>query len=82
MTDHIILTVRSQKNNFDVDMELPSKISIADLAPQLLENLKAIAPHQFMGVEEIRLRCGNYTLKQNDTLDSAYVYDGAILEVI
>ena len=82
MIDHVIVTVRSEANGFDVDMELPSKVTVEDLAPQLLENLKAIAPHQFIGIEEIKIKYGKNILNFKDTLDSSYVYDGSILEII
>ncbi len=82
MTDHVIVTVRSKENNFDIDMELPLKISIADLGPQLLENLKAIAPNQFRGKEGIQLRYRNMSLKSTETLETACVFDGSIIEIV
>lgn len=82
MVDHVIVTVKSQNEMFNVDMELPSKIRLGDLAPQLLENLKAISPHQFIGKTEIKLKCRNKTLSPNETLETEYVYDGAIIEVM
>ena len=82
MIDHVIVTVRSTEKGFDIDMELPSKIAISDLATQLLENLKAIAPHYFIGKESIQLQCRNKILTGSQTLEKEYVYDGAIIEVI
>lgn len=81
MIDHVIVTVRSKENNFDIDMELPSKISIADLGPQLLENLKAIAPEQFRGKENIQMRYRDVTLKSTETLETGCVFDGSIIEI-
>lgn len=82
MIDHVIVTIRSKENNFDIDMELPSKISIADLGPQLLENLKAIAPSQFRGKESIQMRFRDVTLKSTETLESGCVFDGSIIEIV
>lgn len=82
MIDHVIVTIRSKENNFDIDMELPSKISIADLAPQLLENLKAIAPNQFRGKESIQMRYRNVALKSTETLEIGCVFDGSIIEIV
>lgn len=82
MIDHVIVTVRADSGRFEEDMELPSKISIADLAPQLLENLKAMSPYQFSGRSEIRLKCGQTILDDEDTLEKGHVWDGAVLEVL
>ena len=82
MTDHVSLTVRSKANDFIIDMELPTKISIADLEPQLLENLKAIAPHQFMEKDEIHIRYMDNVLKPTETLATSCVWDGTIIDVI
>lgn len=82
MTEHVIVTVRSKENNFDVDMELPSKIFIADLSAQLLENLKVIAPNQFMGKENIQMRYRGVALKSTETLESGCVFDGSIIEIV
>lgn len=82
MIDHVIVTIRSKENNFDIDMELPSKISIADLGPQLLENLKAIAPSQFRGKESIQMRFRDIALKSTETLESGCVFDGSIIEIV
>lgn len=82
MIDHTILSVRSVENNFEIDMELPSKISVADLAPQLLENLKAISPHHFMGKEYIKIKYKNIILKETDTLEKSGIWDGSIIEIV
>lgn len=82
MIDHIIVTIRSKENNFDIDMELPSKISVSDLSPQLLENLKAIAPNQFKGKENIQMRYRGVALKPTETLESGCVFDGSIIEIV
>lgn len=82
MIDHVIVTIRSKENNFDIDMELPTKISITDLGPQLLENLKAIAPNQFRGKENIQIRYRDVTLKPMETLESGCVFDGSIIEIV
>lgn len=82
MIDHVIVTIRSKENNFDIDMELPSKISIADLGPQLLENLKAISPSQFRGKESIQMWYRDVILKPTETLESGCVFDGSIIEIV
>lgn len=82
MIDHVIVTVRSKENNFEIDMELPSKISISDLAPQLLENLKAIAPNKFRGKEGIKMRYRGSALKSTETLETGCVFDGSIIEIV
>lgn len=82
MIDHTIVTVRSKVNDFEIDMELPSKISIADLGPQLLENLKAIAPNLFRGKETIQMRYREVALKSTETLESGCVFDGSIIEIV
>lgn len=82
MTDHVIVTVRSKENNFEIDMELPLKVSVADLGPQLLENLKAIAPTLFRGKESIEMQYRDVTLKSTETLESGCVFDGSIIEIV
>lgn len=82
MTDHVIVTVRSKENKFDIDMELPAKLPVEDLAPKLLENLRAIAPEQFRGKESIQMKYRDAVLKPTETLESGKVFDGSIIEIV
>lgn len=81
MTDHVIVTLCDDEG-FEADMELPEKIPLSDLAPQLLENLKAMAPQHFSGREQIRVKFRDRLLEENETLERAYVWDGSVLCIV
>lgn len=81
MTDHVIVTVYSKENEFELDMELPMKMPISELAPGLLENLKVINGQLFRGKEGISLKYRGTELKSTETLETACVFDGSLIEV-
>lgn len=81
MTDHVIVTVCSKENDFEIDMELPMKMPISELAPGLLENLKVINGQLFRGKDCIHLRYRGNELKSTETLETACVFDGSVIEV-
>jgi len=67
----------------EYDMELPINMAISELSIKLLEALKTLEPEHFQSTSCIGLRFDeeNRFLRNDETLESAHIWDGSILTV-
>jgi hypothetical protein len=84
MIDSVIITVRNNTLGTELDMELPAVMAIYELKKRLLDTLKAIDWHTYgawSAIGMIFTETGN-ELADEDTLESATVWDGSIINII
>lgn len=80
--DYTIVTLRFGENAFEVDLELPLKLSIGELTKKLLVTLKAIDYERFARIDGIGLVFQGRRLDLELTLEHYGVWDGSYLTVI
>ena len=78
--DRIIATVVLSKQR-SIDMELPAFMPISELSTKVLETICVLYPDKWDNADEIRLLFMGHPLRNDTTLASNGVWDGAYLEV-
>jgi hypothetical protein len=63
-------------------MELPVFLPVKDLGEKLLETLRTLSPADYAKTSALRLRHAGRELEDAETLASAGLWDGGILETI
>lgn len=81
MIDAVIVTVKAEKQEICVDMELPAQLAVKELAARLLESLKEIDRNKFRNIEKLSLFYDGTQLPDDATLASEAIWDGSILIV-
>ena len=64
---------------FDVDMELPTFLSLGELSKKILETLRLCYPSACSGTFEMRISYNGAMLAETDTLASRGIWDGSVL---
>lgn len=80
MIDHILASVKIGGNDFD--MELPVKIKMHNLVPQIVLTVKQNKPE--CKIEEnanVHIYYENNIIPETKTLEECYIWDGAALEI-
>ncbi|MDR1376340.1 MAG: EsaB/YukD family protein [Synergistaceae bacterium] len=77
MPDSFIVTVVS--GNFEVDLEIPSRLAFAEMKDKLLEILKTLDEKEFQDWRACSLRHRGHLLADGETLASVGAFDGARL---
>ena len=78
--DRIIATVVLSKQR-SIDMELPAFMPISELSTKVLETICVLYPDKWDNADEIRLLFMGHRMRNDTTLASNGVWDGAYLEV-
>jgi len=83
MTAAVILTVKIAGARKEYDMELPANSPMKELTLKLLMAFKEIERDLFLGVESVRVKydADNRYLTDEETLESAAVWDGSVITV-
>ena len=79
--DYAIVTVRILKLNWQKDMELPSKMSIKNLAPLVLEMLKNYDISTFRDFSVLEFVFNGKKLNGEASLADYMIWDGSILDL-
>ncbi len=79
--DRVIATVVLSKQ-CSIDMELPAFIPIGELSVKILETISVLYPDKWNNSDEIKLRFMGQPLRNDTTLASNGVWDGAYLGVV
>ena len=84
MLNSVILTVKVEGEEVTYDMEFPANVPAGDLCDRLLVVFKSIDAEAFRDVERITLRMkrSGKLIGDEETLESAEVWDGSIVTVI
>ena len=80
--DLFIVTIIFGDENSELDMELPSQLSIGELRIRIFEILKNLHEDVFEGWHSCGLEFKNRVLEDNETLLKAGVFDGSRLYVV
>lgn len=80
--ENVIVTLRIQPSNRQLDMELPAFAPIGQLRQQLPEILSQADPARFARVQRIRLRKDGAELEEDGTLAQYGIWDGSFLDVL
>lgn len=79
--EYALVTVRAEKMHWQVDMELPARMKIRELAVRILETLKLHEEERFSHVSEIHLFHERKKLHKDATLSDYGIWDGGILDI-
>lgn len=74
-----ILTVMSEDEEFETDMELPSEMPVSELCKQILAILKGVDSDKFGDIQKCSLEYNNRVLNDDDTLLKVGAFDGSRL---
>ena len=80
--ENVIVTLRIQPSNRQLDMELPAFAPIGQLRQQLLEVLSQADPVGFARVQRIRLQRDGAELDADMSLAQYGIWDGSFLEIL
>lgn len=78
--DRVIVTVVPSEQ-CSIDMELPAFMPISELSVKLLETISVLYPDKWDNADEIKLLFMGRPLRNNTTLASNGVWDGAYLKI-
>lgn len=81
MPDSFIVTIRHKAENFEIDLEIPSRLSFSAFKAKLLEILKMINAKAFYGWSNYTLSFKGDRLGEQETLAQAGAFDGSVLEI-
>ena len=81
MPDRCIVTVRTQNDSFEIDLDIPSRIPFGAFRRDLLGILKTLEASEFGPWEDCSLRCKARVFDEQDTLTGIGAFDGSILTV-
>lgn len=83
MLNSVILTVKVERTELEYDMEFPANIPGTELCVKLLTALKNIESDIFRSIEKISIRVerSGELLGDEQTLESACIWDGSIITV-
>ncbi len=79
--ENVIVTVRLTPGGKSLDMELPSFIPIEELGQRILETLRVLNPTSYLSIEGLRFWDHGREITGTDTLASAGLWDGSILDI-
>ena len=84
MIQAVMVTIKVDRTDHEYDMELPANLKIAELSSKLLDSFKNIESDMFRTIERIKLRFDGEDrfLEDEETLESACVWDGNIITVV
>lgn len=81
MNDHVIVSIRLVDGSYEADVELPSKMPMKKLIPELRAFLTKLAPSVFHDNQDIELYNNGVLLAENETLISRGIWDGGIIDI-
>ncbi len=79
--DYAVVTIRIESFHWQKDMELPTKMSIKNLAPMILEMLKDYDPDLFDSVSSLLFFHDGKKLNEEASLADYNIWDGSILDM-
>jgi len=82
MVEKVIVTLCIPREHWQVDFELPTFLSCAELGKRLLGALREMDGIRFGNWEKLRFRFRNRILEQEKTLCQYGVWDGSKLELL
>lgn len=74
-----IITLRTQDSQFEQDMELPTNLTVGELAARILETLRVLDWQRFSSFADPILISGGKALDKTKTLDALGIWDGSII---
>lgn len=80
--ENVIVTLRIQPANRQLDVELPAFAPVGQLRQQLLDVLSQADPVGFARVSYIRLQKDGAELEEDRSLAQYGIWDGSILDVL
>lgn len=80
--ENVIVTLRIQPSNRQLDMELPAFAPIGQLRQQLLEVLSQADPVGFARVSSIRLQSDGAAMDESLSLAQYGIWDGSFLDIL
>jgi hypothetical protein len=82
MPDSFIVTIANASRSFEVDLEIPSRVPLAEFKGKLLGILKILADYEFGGWRDCALIHKNRELAARETLANAGAFDGSRLVIV
>ncbi|MBQ9526673.1 MAG: hypothetical protein IJR68_03600 [Fretibacterium sp.] len=79
--DVFIVTVVTERGDFEADMALPSLLTVGELRGKLIGILKILDGERFRDWRGCRLRYGHRLLQDRDNLAEAGAFEGSRLVV-
>jgi len=79
--DYAIVTIRIERLDWQVDLELPANLPLKELSGKILETLKLYREDLFEEVSALRLFYMDRELDREGSLAAYGIWDGSILEV-
>lgn len=79
--DYVMITLRTEKGDFEADFELPAKMPLKRFSALILQSLLNTSPQQFGGWTNICLSHLGKPLNAEKSLADACIWDGQILTI-
>ena len=81
MPENFIVTITNAQGTFEIDLQIPARLRMSELAGKLLEILKMLDNREFRHWSKFQMSVADRVLLGSDTFASAGVFDGSRIVV-